>query len=258
MESNYEYVLLYPAQIKTDAGYQREIDANRVARIVKDWNDNLVNAPKVSLRADGNYYVFNGQHTLTAWQKKYGNRPIQCKVFRGLTEVEEKDLFVKQEGYSAAVRSFDKLRAEYNAGTFDVVDMVNCCKLVGLEIRFDVRWRGSSKFATVNAVSSSYSAYKTLGHDNFINMLETLNDSFFGDKVAFQDGFIKGMTYLFREFGDKFNKKDMVSALRRNPAGYYDQKAKQLTGPMQKRYAAAFADQYNKKRRESNKLIVNL
>lgn len=29
MESNYEYVLLYPAQIKTDAGYQREIDANR-------------------------------------------------------------------------------------------------------------------------------------------------------------------------------------------------------------------------------------
>lgn len=256
MENNYEYVLLYPAQIKTDAGYQREIDAGRVAKIVKDWNDNLVNAPKVSLRADGNYYVFNGQHTLAAWQKKYGNRPIQCKVFRGLTEIEEKDLFVKQEGHSAAVRAFDKLRAEYNAGTHEVVDMVNCCKLVGLEIKFDSRWH--DKRGAVNAVQSSFNAYKVLGRDNFINMMETLNDSFFGDKVAFQDGFIKGMTYIYREFGDKFSKKNMVSALRKKPAGFYDQKAKQLIGSSQKRYAAVFAEQYNKGRREGNKLIVNL
>ena len=123
MEHSYEYVMLYPEQIKKDPKYQREIDVARIKKITKNWDDDLVNAPKVSLRENGNYYVFNGQHTLAAWKKRYGNKMIQCKVYRGLTETEEKDLFVKQEGFSKAVGLVDKLRAEYNSGNDEVMDM---------------------------------------------------------------------------------------------------------------------------------------
>lgn len=71
MEHSYEYMMLYPDQIRVDPKYQREIDIGRIKRIVKNWDDDLVNAPKVSLRANGLFYVFNGQHTLVAWKKKY-------------------------------------------------------------------------------------------------------------------------------------------------------------------------------------------
>ena len=129
MEHSYEYAMLYPEQIKKDPKYQRNIDPNRIKKITKHWDDDLVNPPKVSLRENGVYYVFNGQHTLTAWKKRYGNKPIQCKVYRGLTETEEKDLFVKQEGFAKPVSKVDKLRAEFNSGTEDVVDMVRCAAL---------------------------------------------------------------------------------------------------------------------------------
>lgn len=247
MEHSYEYTMLYPEQIKKDPKYQREIDVARIKKITKNWDDDLVNAPKVSLRENGVYYVFNGQHTLAAWKKRYGNKPIQCKVYRGLTEIEEKDLFVKQEGFSKAVGLVDKLRAEFNSGDPEVMDMVRCVQLAGCTIDFDNRTSYTAN--RVNAVSTAYAVYKEVGHDNFINILDILRRAFFGDQQGFQDGFLKGMKYLFKHYSDKITIKQMVTALQKQPADYYRQKANQFDGSAQVRYAKAFVEQYNKGRR---------
>lgn len=247
MEHSYEYTMLYPEQIKKDPKYQREIDVARIKKITKNWDDDLVNAPKVSLRENGVYYVFNGQHTLAAWKKRYGNKPIQCKVYRGLTEVEEKDLFVKQEGFSKAVGMVDKLRAEYNSGDPEVMDMVRCVQLAGCTIDFDNRTSQTNN--RVNAVTTAFSVYKDVGHDNFINILYILRLAFFGDNTAFQDGFLKGMRYLFKHHAEKIVMKTMISSLQKQPADWYRQKANQYDGSAQVRYAKAFLEQYNKGRR---------
>ena len=247
MEHSYEYVMLYPAQIKRDPKYQREIDMGRIKKITKNWDDDLVNAPKVSMREDGNYYVFNGQHTLVAWKKRYGNKPIQCKVYRGLTETEEKDLFVKQEGFSKAVGLVDKLRAEYNSGNDEVMDMVRCIHLAGCTIDFDNRTSQTQN--RINAVTTAYMVYKDVGHDNFINIIDILRRSFYGDYKGFQDGFLKGMRYLFKHHAENITIKQMVTALQKQPADYYVQKANRCEGSAQVRYAKAFVEQYNKGKR---------
>jgi len=247
MEHSYEYTMLYPDQIKKDPKYQREIDIARIKKITKNWDDDLVNAPKVSLRENGVYYVFNGQHTLAAWKKRYGNRPIQCKVYRGLTEVEEKDLFVKQEGFSKAVGLVDKLRAEFNSGDPDVTDMVSCIRIAGCSIDFDNRTSNAQN--RINAVSTAFNVYKEVGHDNFINIIDILRRSFYGDYKGFQDGFLKGMKYLFKHHCEKISIKQMVTSLQKQPADYYVQQANRLEGSAQVRYAKAFATQYNKGRR---------
>lgn len=254
MEHSYEFVNLYPEQIKKDPKYQREIDVTRIKRITKHWDDDLVNPPKVSLRENGNYYVFNGQHTLAAWKKRYGNRPILCKVYRGLTELEEKDLFVKQEGFAKAVGKVDKLRAEYNAGTPDVVDMVNCVKLAGCIIDFESL--PSAAKNRVNAIATAYDVYKDVGHDYFINILDILRRAFFGDQNAFKDGFLKGMGYLFKNNSDQFTCRKMIDALTKQPIDWYIQKANVYIGQSAKvKYARAFAEQYNK-RKSSGKIII--
>ena len=253
MESNYDFTFLYPSHIKTDEKYQRKIDSKRVAKIVKDWDDNLVNAPKVSLRHDGKYYVFNGQHTLAAWQKKYGDKPIQCKVFRGLSEEEEKNLFVRQEGYSRPVGNYDKIRAEYNSGSSDVVDMAECCKVCGLSIDFNTN-RYEARFK-VNALVTAYNVYKSIGHDNFINALTVLRNSFYGDPEALQDNFLKGIGYLFKHHADKIHVNDMINSLQKQPVGYYKQLANTLEGSAAVRYAKSFVSQYNKHRR-SNRIEI--
>lgn len=247
MEHSYEYAMLYPEQIKKDPKYQREIDVARIKKITKNWDDDLVNAPKVSLRENGVYYVFNGQHTLAAWKKRYGNRPIQCKVYRGLTETEEKDLFVKQEGFSKPVGLVDKLRAEYNSGNDEVMDMVRCVHLAGCTIDFDNRTSQSQN--RINAVTTAYNVYKDVGHDNFINIIDILRRSFYGDYRGFQDGFLKGMKYLFKHHAENITVKQMVTALQKQPADYYVQQANRQEGSAAVRYAKAFVAQYNKGKR---------
>ena len=247
MEHSYEYVMLYPEQIKKDPKYQREIDVARIKKITKNWDDDLVNAPKVSLRENGNYYVFNGQHTLAAWKKRYGNKMIQCKVYRGLTETEEKDLFVKQEGFSKAVGLVDKLRAEYNSGNDEVMDMVRCVSLAGCTMDFENRTSQTQN--RINAVTTAYNVYKEVGHDNFINILDILRRSFYGDYKGFQDGFLKGMKFLFKHYSDKISVKPMITALQKQPADWYVQKANKFDGSAAVRYAKAFVEQYNKGKR---------
>ena len=255
MKHDYEYAMLFPEQINKEPKYQREIDVARIKRITKNWDDDLVNAPKISLRDNGVYYVFNGQHTLAAWKKRYGNRAIQCKVYRGLTEEEEMQLFIKQEGFSKPVGSADKIRARYNHGDKDVCDMVKCVQIAGCNIDFD-----KAPFSSRNrilAVVTAYKCYESVGRDSFINILSILREAFFGEQIAFSDGMLKGMTYLFKHHADKIKVRDMVNSLQSQPVKYYMQVAEKHAGAtVAVRYAKAIADQYNKRRRIENRIEI--
>ena len=254
MKHDFEYVMLFPEQIKKDPKYQREIDIARIKRITKNWDDDLVNAPKISLRDNGVYYVFNGQHTLAAWKKRYGNKPIQCKVYRGLTEDEEMQLFIKQEGFSKSVGTADKLRAKYNHGDKEVCDMVRCAQIAGCVIDFEKEKSRAKN--QINAVVAAFSAYGMVGHDNFINILSILKDAFFGEQIAFCDGMLKGMAYLFKHYPDKITVRNMVNSLQSQPVKYYEQESRKHIGTMPVRYAKAIAAQYNKKRRTENRIEI--
>ena len=50
--------LIYPREI-----YQRGVERKRVELIARDFNEYIVNEPKVSFR-NGRYYVMDGQHTI--------------------------------------------------------------------------------------------------------------------------------------------------------------------------------------------------
>ena len=82
--------------------YQRELNEKRVHRIAAQFDERIANEPKVSCR-DGRYYVFDGQHTISARKLLNGGKdlPIRCKVFYGLTQEEEALLFAQQTGASA-------------------------------------------------------------------------------------------------------------------------------------------------------------
>ena len=90
----YEYRPVNPQQILVDPLYQRELHQKKVDKIISEFNYDLVNEPKLSLRSDGKLYVFNGQHTTAAWKIHEGiDTPIMCKIYRGLTWEDEKELF---------------------------------------------------------------------------------------------------------------------------------------------------------------------
>ena len=115
--------------------YQRELNPERVRKIVKEFDERVANEPKVSCR-NGKYYVFDGQHTIAA--RKILNRghdlPITCKVYYGMTESEEATLFATQTGASAPLSAGTKIRALVYAGDPEAIAFMKATESTGLAL----------------------------------------------------------------------------------------------------------------------------
>lgn len=243
----YEYKWLKLEAIKIDPLYQRELNHNRVAKIVSNWDYDLVNEPKVALRADGSYYVFDGQHTIAAWRIHEGeNVPILCKVFIAMDWETEKTLFVQQNGISADPTTAQKLRAEFNANNPTVRGMYNACSNVGIKVRFANSGGGGRN--TCTAVSALYGAYRTLSEKDFTRIMSIIVRAWGGEGLSLSAGFIKGMKKMFLQYSDKIKDSEMVKSLAKLAPEYYVREAKELGGNLETKYSTVFLRVYNKNR----------
>ena len=125
--------LIYPREI-----YQRGVERKRVELIARDFNEYIVNEPKVSFR-NGRYYVMDGQHTIEGCILLNGgeDRPILCKVYTGLTMEQEALLFAEQNGHSAPLSAGIKLRAKVVGGDAPSKAFVAATNRVGLSLNYD-------------------------------------------------------------------------------------------------------------------------
>lgn len=208
----FDYRMLRPSQLKVDPLYQRQLDAKRVNEIVMSWNGDLFNEPKVSLR-DGQYWIFNGQHSVAAWLVRANgeDRPINCKVYRGMTWLDECECFIRQNGISRDVNMLDKLRAMKEAKYEDVEGMINAAKTVGFEVDFKL----VKKSYTIAAVTNLYKAYTRLGADRYIDMLTAIRDAWEGDPMSVCGTVISAMTVFYQTYDGEFRRDDLSTALKR-------------------------------------------
>ena len=125
--------LIYPREI-----YQRGVERKRVELIARDFNEYMVNEPKVSFR-NGRYYVMDGQHTIEGCILLNGgeDRPILCKVYTGLTMEQETLLFAEQNGHVAPLSAGIKLRAKVVGGDAPSKAFVAATNRVGLSLNYD-------------------------------------------------------------------------------------------------------------------------
>jgi len=241
----YYFGSIRPALMNVDTDYQHPVDQNRVARIVKNWNGRLVNPPKVSLREDGTYWIFDGQHTVAAWQIKFGDEPILCRIYTRLTREDEKDLFVQQNGFSKQPTSIEKLRAEYNLGNPKVVDMVDSAKLLDLTVVFGTNTTGKN---IINAADCLNNIYNRLGRDNYINILTVIKNTWNGEDGSLTRGIISGVAFIYEHYSDIVTNSKMIEALKRHTPDYYLREAKDLSGSLGRRVAKIMANAYNYRR----------
>lgn len=209
--SSGEYKVLNTADILTDERYQRPINEAKIGRILKHYDENLVNPPKVSYR-DGKYYVFDGQHTVAAVRihNEGNDTDILCKVYRGLSFEQEVSLFIQQTGESSPVSVKEKLYARLSAGDNDVVEMDRAVKNAGLKIS----WKNNGQATgTIVAASALWSAYKRLGSVNFASMLEDMRDAWDGDPTSLRGEIITGMSRFYAAYTGDFKRDLLVKKL---------------------------------------------
>ncbi len=208
----FDYKPLRPSQIRFDELYQRELDKNRVEKIVKEFDGDTFNEPKVSYR-DGAYWCFDGQHSTAAWRKINDGLdvPLLCKVFHGMTWLEEADAFVKQNGLAKDPTTLQKLRTCYNSNRPDVKEMVEGAELAGFKVTFTKNKNGRN----ISAVGALFKAYQKLGYSRYLDMLTAIAEAWQYDPDSTLQQIISGMAEFYYLYAGRFKREDLVAKLRR-------------------------------------------
>ena len=172
--------LIYPREI-----YQRGVERKRVELIARDFNEYIVNEPKVSFR-NGRYYVMDGQHTIEGCILLNGgeDRPILCKVYTGLTMEQEALLFAEQNGHAAPLSAGIKLRAKVVGGDAPSKAFVAATNRVGLSLNYDSMQLSDYR---IGCVGTALKLYDQLGEGDLLRSPAAHRGS-----VGGQTGFLPG------------------------------------------------------------------
>lgn len=239
----FEYKYLKPSQILVDMTYQRDLDQNRVNKIVNEWKAIRFREPMISYR-DGKFYVFDGQHSTASWRSKYGDKPLYCKVFRGLTWLDEAEAFVEQNNLRKTITTNDRLKALYNMSNPDVVGMVKDAEECGIIVDFK---KGKIPYRCV-ATAALFKAYKTLNREQFKSMLTMIVDLWHGDTDSLSADIICGFYQFYKDYYGKFPNYEFKKSFGKVSAASIIRDGRDYGGSREVKYSAILLKIYNKGR----------
>lgn len=232
-----------PNILCVDKTYQRDLEQNRVNNIASSWDPLRFRLPLVSYR-DGKYYIFDGQHTVAAWQTKFEDKLIPCLVYRGLTWHDEAEAFVDQNKLRKSITTNDRLKALYNMGNLDVVAMKTDAESCGVIVDFK---KGKSQYRCV-ATAALFKAYKALNREQFKAMLKMILDLWEGDTDSLSADIICGFYQFYKKYYGKFTEKDFKKSFEKISVTSIIRDGKDYGGSREVKYSSLILKQYNKNR----------
>lgn len=242
--AEYEYKKINTKFLCVDRLYQRDTDRARVSRMNKEFRAELVDPIKVSYR-DGKYWIFDGQHTTELLKLRNGGKDlmVECKVFYGLTWLDECELFLLQRGISRNVGMVDRFKARYNRGDKDVVAMVEIAQDLGIR----VDWSKTKGPYRICALTTLNRAYNALGEDDYREFLALIRDAWNGDEASLSSEMLKGMYVFYTTYKGQFNRKALVERCSKVSPTVMVREGKASTDPGFAKYARQILRAYNTK-----------
>lgn len=238
----YEPRNLLTSQIHSD-DYQRPVEQNRVDKILSHFDERLVNPVKVSYRA-GKFWVFDGQHTMTALKMRNGGKDtnVKCLVFYGLTKQDEAELFALGNGISKPVSIGNKLRALKIAGDQDVLKFIELIEKAG----FNIDFTSAPAANKVSAVAKAYKIFESTTCAEFSLLLKTIKKTWNGQPESLKPEILGGTYEFFKALSGDFNIPTFVDKLSRINPSVIIRDGKAIVKGADKRFANQMVYAYNK------------
>lgn len=244
----FEFKTLRPSIIRFDELYQRDLDLARAHKIANDFDGDIFNEPKISFR-DGQFWCFDGMHSIYGWKFYHNNEdiPVNCKVYRGMTQLDEINCFVKQTGHKKDLQIGDKLKALEAARDPDVLKMKRAIEQYGFTVNFGKRINTP---IAVNCYGQALRTYKSLPYDENNLVWKTISDLWWKQPDSTSAKIVKGITEFYQLYHDEINYETLIAKLKNTSVNtllqdadmYGDKKGKYK---YQHPYAFAIVVKYN-------------
>ena len=236
------------------ARYQRGLNTQEVDEIVENFDPHLVNPPKVSYR-DGEFWVFDGQHTVEAHKRLFGDDyAIMCQVFQGMTYEDEAKLFAEQNGAARAVARLRRLFALSEGNEAGVRSFVNATENGCFKVNLEKQTRAKGYLP---AVVTAWECFTKLGAEDYTKMLALIHRTWGGEPWSVGQNMLTGMMLFMKVYGETISEKRFISALEKFTEVDIKRACGALTAEPKLCYAFAIAKLYNK-RGGSGTLNTNL
>ena len=213
-ENQDSYEWIHVSKLMNNSEIQRMRNSQRVHKIVKNFNPQLVNPIKVSER-DGKYYVFDGAHTLAALIEIHRLRGesdflVLCRVYHGLQLEDEARLFAMQNGFAEAVQMGYRIRALEVAKDPEVLDFLHVTRESGFSI---APGQCITHNGHIAAVVAAFKAYRELGAKEYQRMLKWILRTWAGESWSITKYMLGGMARFLKMYD--FNMNSFVKIFRR-------------------------------------------
>ena len=248
-----EIRLMPVGMLQVDPKYQRNLDVGWAKQIAANFDPDQVGIMQVSYR-DGLYWVFDGQHTMTAIRIKFhdSNYPVTCKIYHGLSETEEARLFYKFNSNKKKMAYASMLKAQAAYGDEDVQSFLDHTRTQGFLI--DPVKRMTGRFG-IQAVKKAQDCFHALGADGYDRMLSLIKQTWDGESWSVTQNMLGGMCALVKTFGEKLSDKIFISQLSKaNENQIIRESGRFCEESASVAYASALVSIYNKGIRRTNQL----
>lgn len=192
--------------------YQRPVDEKEVDRLIREWDDRLLEPLTVSFR-DGRFNVVDGQHRIAAMVKKNGGREVMvpCKVYSGLSYEEEAALCYKLDKAKRRLSLSQSTNALVESGMdAEATEIRQLIEDAGF--RWALGKRSGREYEIV-ATRAVINAYRLLGGNAFSRMLGLLEQTWHGAPHSLNAVVLSGLALFLKTYDTELNDRIFIKRL---------------------------------------------
>ena len=206
-----EYRYLTVGHLKVNPKYQRMLKRRWAQQIADRFNPDLVQVIHVSYR-EGEFWIIDGQHTTEAIRLKFNDPeyPVLCKIYYGLTEEEESEMFFLFNKCKQKMTASEMLKAQAFAGDKEITRFIQLTREAGFIIDPS---RPRSCRNGISAVSTAQKCYMTLGADGYARMLHMLRAIWSGESWTLTQKMLSAMREFLVSYGDQVDDAKFIRRL---------------------------------------------
>lgn len=209
-EDKKSYMFDLPVAIlKVDHSYQKPLNNRHARNIAKNFNPIGVNQIHVSLREDGDYYVFDGQHRLEAY-KILGKEMISAIIYEGLT-IEEEAMGYDLYNTIKTQTALDKEKALIVAKDEGALKRKEIVESLGLEIDY----YNEAHPHKIKAVGAMKRVFEKGEPEDLKDILYILKESYGTTSKAYQATIINGLFEFIKQYRLKYEMDWLINRLKR-------------------------------------------